>query len=400
MWIVVRIFSMEQIMNTNGKQQEKNVETAVILATTLAKQFATRADEADIAGALPAEDVAALKVSGYLGISVPREFGGYGLSLRDCVAAQLALAQGSTSTAIVAGMQVHIFGHEREVRTWDNDWYEKFCRLAASGALFNSIASEPAMGSPSRGGLPATTAVPAKNGEGWMVNGRKTWSTGGKHLTHMLVRVALQGEGTVVLVEQDMPGVEWITTWSDSLSLRASDSHDVIFHDVHIPQNYVVERGDAKFKPNVWFPMIMSTIYLGAAIAARNRVIQFALERVPTALGKPIATLPKIQRQIGEIDVALQAARSLLYDVAAEWPGTAGDRKQMSARIAAAKTMVTETANKVTDQALRIAGGSSITKALPLERYFRDVRAGSMQPPSGDTALEMVGRAAIAEFEE
>jgi alkylation response protein AidB-like acyl-CoA dehydrogenase len=399
MWIVGRIFFMEQIMNEAGKQQDKNVETGVSLATNLAEQFAGRADEADKEGVLPAEDVAALKESGYLGISVPREFGGFGLSLRDCVAAHLTLAQGSTSTAIVAGMQVHIFGHQREVRSWDDAWYEEFCRLAASGALFNSIASEPEMGSPSRGGLPATTAVPAENGEGWVVNGRKTWSTGGKHLTHMLVRVALQGEGAVVLVEQDMPGVEWITTWSDSLSLRASDSHDVVFNDVRIPQNYVVERGDAKAKPNVWFPMIMSTIYLGAAVAARNRVIQFALERVPTALGKPIATLPKIQRQIGEIDVALQAARSLLFDVAAEWMGDDADRKQMSARIAAAKTMVTETANKVTDQALRIAGGSSITKALPLERYFRDVRAGSMQPPSGDTALEMVGRAAIAEFE-
>ncbi|WP_420645196.1 acyl-CoA dehydrogenase family protein [Candidatus Leptofilum sp.] len=380
-------------------QDEKNVETAVSLATTLAQQFASRADEADKAGVLPTEDVAALKDSGYLGISVPREFGGYGLSLRDCVAAQLALAQGSTSTAIVAGMQVHIFGHQREVRSWDDNWYAQFCRLAASGSLFNSIASEPAMGSPSRGGLPATTAVPTKNGDGWIVNGRKTWSTGGKHLTHMLVRVDLEGEGAVVLVEQGVPGVEWITTWSDSLSLRASDSHDVVFTNVHIPKSYVVERGDAKAKPNVWFPMIMSTIYLGAAMAARNRVIQFSLERVPTALGKPIATLPKIQRQIGEIDVALQAARSLLFDVASEWAGDDADRKKMSARIAAAKTMVTETANKVTDQALRIAGGSSITKALPLERYFRDVRAGSMQPPSGDTALEMVGRAAIAEFE-
>ncbi len=399
MKIVVRIFFMEQMINDSGKREEKNAATAVSIATALAEQFASRADEADREGALPTEDVAALKESGYLGISVPRELGGFGLSLRDCVAAQLALAQGSTSTAIVAGMQVHIFGHEREVRNWDDAWYETFCRLAASGALFNSIASEPALGSPSRGGLSATTAVPAENGDGWVVNGRKTWSTGGKHLTHMLVRVALEGEGAVVLVEQNMPGVEWITTWSDSLSLRASDSHDVVFNDVRIPQNYVIDRGDAKAKPNVWFPMIMSTIYLGAALAARNRVIQFALERVPTALGKPIATLPKIQRQIGEIDVALQAARSLLFDVAAEWTGKDEDRKQMSARLAAAKTMVTETANTVTDQALRIAGGSSITKALPLERYFRDVRAGAMQPPSGDTALEMVGRAAIAEFE-
>lgn len=373
-------------------------ETAVSLAQQLAADFATRADEADTEGKLPQADVDALKSSGYLGLTIPKEFGGYGASLREAVAAQLVLAQGSASSAIVAGMQVHIFGHQREVRTWDASWYDQFCREGVRGALFNSIASEPAMGSPSRGGLPASTAVSIE--DGWLVNGRKTWSTGGKHLTHMLVRVAIEDQAGVVLVKGDMDGVLWENTWTDSLSLRASDSHDVIFADVQIPANYVVERDNQqKPAPNVWFPMIMSTIYLGSAIAARNSVIQFALERVPTALGKPIATLPKIQRQIGEIDVALRAARALLFDVAADWTGQEEDRGKMVAHIAAAKTMVTETANDVTDKALRIAGGTSITKSLPLERFFRDVRAGSMQPPSGDTALEIVGRAAIAEVE-
>lgn len=373
-----------------------NGQTAVTLAQQLATEFATRAGEADLLGALPQADVDSLKSSGYLGLSVPVEFGGMGLSLAECVAAQVELAQGSASTALVAGMQVHIFGHQREVCSWDEVWYERFCRAAVEGALFNSLASEPEMGSPSRGGLPATTAVPTA--DGWLINGRKTWSTGGKHLTHMLVRVNVSGEPGVVLITPDLPGITWEETWSDSLSLRASDSHDVIFNDIPIPRDYLVERGDPKAVPNVWFPMIMSAIYLGTAVAARNAVIQFALERVPTALGKPIATLPKIQRQIGEIDVALQAARSLLMEVAAGWHGRDADRQAMSARLAAAKTMVTETANDVTDQALRIAGGSAITRTLPLERYFRDARAGSMQPPSGDTALEIVGRAAIAEF--
>ena len=75
-------------------------------------------------------------------------------------------------------------------------------------------------------------------------------------------------------------------------------------------------------------------------------MIQYALERVPSALGKPIATLPGIQRQIA-------------------------------------------------DKAMRIAGGASISRGLPLERLFRDTRAGTMHPPSGDLALETVGRAAI-----
>ena len=69
-------------------------------------------------------------------------------------------------------------------------------------------------------------------------------------------------------------------------------------------------------------------------------------------------------------------------------------------RVSSAKTVVNQTANRVTDLALQIAGGQSITKDLPLERYFRDVRAGSMQPPSGDTALEMIGRAAIEQVKQ
>ncbi|MCB8945039.1 MAG: acyl-CoA/acyl-ACP dehydrogenase [Ardenticatenaceae bacterium] len=364
------------------------------LAKQLAKEFTTRADEADRAGKLPDEDIAALKASGYLGLSVPRAFGGLELSLRDCVLAQMELAQGSTSTALVAAMQVHIFGHQREVRSWREPIYAQFCQEAAQGGLFNSIASEPQMGSPSRGGLPATTAVTTP--DGWCLNGHKTWSTGGRHLTHMLVQTALNGEKAgVLLVLQGTPGVRWQDTWSDALSFRASESNDVFFEDVLLPHDHLVEGSNGRGAPNVWFPMMMSAVYLGTAVAARNSTIRFALERVPTALGKSIATLPKIQRQIGEMDVALQAARALLLEVAGEWGGDNEQRAAYLPRIAAAKMMVTQTANMTTEMALQIAGGSSITRALPLERYFRDVRAGAMQPPAGDTALEMVGRAAI-----
>jgi alkylation response protein AidB-like acyl-CoA dehydrogenase len=140
---------------------------------------------------------------------------------------------------------------------------------------------------------------------------------------------------------------------------------------------------------------MLSAVYLGAATAARDAVIRYALERVPSALGKPIATLPKIQRQIGEIDVALMAARALLFEVAASWSERDGDRPGMLARIAAAKQAVAGAANEATEKALQVAGGAGITRALPLERHFRDVRAVGMQPPAGDTAYEIVGRAAL-----
>jgi alkylation response protein AidB-like acyl-CoA dehydrogenase len=374
-----------------------NPTSAIELARRLAQEFAARADEADRLGRLPAEDVRALKESGYLGLSVPQEFGGWGLSLKECLAAQLELARGSGSTAMVAGMQLHLFGHAREIRPWPEATFAWLCREAVQGGLFNNVASEAQMGSPSRGGLPATTAVPSANGAGWVINGHKTWTTGGKHLTHMIVTARIEDDPAWLLVYRDTPGVKWVETWGDSLSLRASDSHDVYFKDVIVPGEHLLQRGvmPAQAVPNAWFPLVMSTLYLGTAIAARNTVIRYALERVPTALGKPIATLPKIQRQIGEIDLALQAAQALMFEVAGVWTGEAENRQRLYPRVVAAKHLITETANEVTDKALRVAGGLSLTRSLPLERYFRDVRAGLMQPPSGDTALEIIGQHAI-----
>jgi alkylation response protein AidB-like acyl-CoA dehydrogenase len=365
-------------------------------AAQLAAGFASRAAAADLAGRLPPEDVAALRASGYLGISIPVEYGGHGLGARDCVAAHLQLAQGSASSALVAAMQVHIFGHEREARAWSEAHFAEFCAAGARGALFNSAASEPEMGSPARGGLPATYAEPHAEG-GWSLHGRKTWTTGGTHLTHLLVRCRLGEAAAVALVRQGAAGVRWVETRGGALSLRASDSHDVILEGVHVPEADVVQRGGERRMPNGWFPLMMASVYLGAALAARDALIRYALERVPTALGKPIASLPKIQRQIGEMDVALQAAQLLLLDAAGAWDAAGAPALP---RVTAAKYFAVETACRVTEQALEAAGGASLTAALPLERHFRDVRAGRMQPPSGDTALESVGQAAIGRVEE
>ncbi len=368
----------------------------VTLAGQLAADFATRAEEADKQAKLPAEDVQALKQSGYVLMSVPREYGGMGLTLKECVEAQLELAKGSTSSAMVAGMQIHMFGNVSENRPWPEAAFERLCREAVAGGLFNTAASEPTLGSPSRGGAFETYAV--RSEAGWVINGHKSWTTGGKHLTHILVRLSIGDEPGMIAVPASTPGVEWVETWGDGLSLRASDSHDVYFKDVIVPADNILEQGKRDDKtPNAWFPMIMAAVYLGTAMAARDAVIQFGLERIPTALGKPITTLPKIQRQIGEIDLALMAARALLLEVASQWTGDQRS-KGLFPRIAAAKHMATETANMVTDKALQIAGGTSLTRDLPLERFFRDTRAGLMQPPSGDTALEIVGRGAIEQI--
>ena len=393
---------MAQTNGTLTNLAQTGIFDPLAVAAELARSFAGRADVADSQGRMPSEDIAELRTSGYLALNVPVEFGGQGLGMADSLAAHLILAQGSASTALVAAMQMQIFGNARDVGDWPEAIYARFCRKAAAGELFNSVASEPAMGSPSRGGRFHTRAVANPGASGWRITGHKTWVTGGDYLDNMLVRCTTELPGmdpfpAVFLVNKGMPGIRWEQTWRDSLSLRASESHDLHLEDVVVPSDHLIDRGKSqkRFHPNAWFPMTISTTYLGAAVAARNTVIRYALERVPTALGRPISTLPKIQRQIGEMDLALQAAQALLFQTARRWDAHPDDREAIYPEVVAAKHLAVETAATVTEKALRVAGGIAITHDLPLERYFRDVQAGSMQPPSGDTALELIGRNAI-----
>lgn len=372
-------------------------DDAVRLGRELGERFAARASAADRVGELPDEDVRDLKASGYLALSVSSTFGGAGLGLGDCLAAHLELARGSTSTALVAAMQLHLFGHAEETRPWTEETRERLSRLAVGGALLNSVASEPELGSPSRGGLPKTEATPSADGTGWVVNGHKSWTTGGRALDHMLVRCRIGDEAAVVWVPGDAAGVEWRETWRDALSLRASDSHDLLLRDVVVPADHLVSRGSSPSTlPNAWFTLLTAATYLGAALAARDRIIRYALGRVPTALGRPIATLPGIQRQIGDMQAGLDAAVTFMQAAADQWAATdLAVRASVYPRIVAAKHIGVETALRVTETALRVAGGASLSADLEFERYFRDARAGLMHPPSGDAALELVGRSAL-----
>lgn len=358
----------------------------------LAARIAPRADKADRAGRLPAEDVADLRFSGYLALSVPREHGGHGASLRDCALAQMELAQASGSTAMVAAMPLHIFGAQREHTAWSDEHFAQLCRLTSEeNALLNSVASEPQLGSPSRGAIFRSNARRVDGG--WLVNGHKNWSTGGEHLTHLLVSLDIEGDPSQMLVPNDAAGVCWEPTWRDALSLRASDSDDVYLRDVFVPEDHLLARfqdSASRNRPSAWFPLLTAATYFGVALAARDAAIRFALERVPTALGKPIASLPGIQRQIGELDMELQAARLMLLEAARQWD----DGRDLSG-VAAAKVFANDVAIRATDRAMRIAGGQAVTPTLPLERYYRDVRGGLTHPPSGDLALQAVGRNAI-----
>ncbi len=359
------------------------------IARQLATELAPAAAEADEEGALPTGDVERLHASGYLKLALPVDFGGAGVDLSTHVAAQALVAAGSASTALVAAMTAMVVGYARDGVAWARE-RERVFGLVADGGLVNVVASEPELGSPSGGGLTKTALSP--DGDGYRLDGRKTWSTGGRHLTHLFVLARREDAPVTVMVTNHAPGVVWHDTWGDGLSLRGSESHDVTFADVRVAEQDVLalDPPPPNEKPNPWFTALVAATYVGIARAAREAVIDYALDRVPSALGVPIATLPSIRRQLGELDAALVPAEATLREAAHAW-----DERRDGLPITLAKHVCVEAALRVTEGALRIAGAAALDPRLPLARHFRDARAGLGHPPKGDALLERLGAVAI-----
>lgn len=380
--------------------------TAIVAqARALAGQLAANASVHDRDGSFPYESYEAVRQSGYLRLVVPEEYGGVGASLYELVLAQEELGKGDGATAMGVDMTLHLLGRLREQRAWPEQTFAMLCRsIVEEGALINAAATEAEMGSPSRGGLPATTATPTDGG--WLLNGRKLFVTMAPALRYIITSAALppspdapERASANFIVDANTAGLRMEDTWSDALSLRTSGSFDVVYENVFVPEGMQVDHkpvgSSAPGGPPTgmaWFSLTLSAVYLGVGQAACDAVAAYAHERVPSALGRPIATLPAIQRQVGDIATHLRAARSVLHDVARRWSDAPDQRATLGPDAALAKYLCTNAAVAATDRALRIAGGFGLSRTLPLERYFRDARAGITHPPNDEAALELIGR--------
>nr|WP_221284320.1 acyl-CoA dehydrogenase family protein [Deinococcus humi] len=334
----------------------------------------------------------ALSSSGYTALVVPEDRGGLGANLSQFARAQLTLGTADASLALILAMHGHVTGAAFQGRTLPEPLLHAVAEAGKGGELLNALASEPELGSPSRGGLPQTRAVPEGTGfegGGWRITGRKTWSTGVRSLRWALVTAAtLDGQVGRYWVDLHGPGVRIEPTWQGALGLRGSGSHDVVFTDV--PSSLHAPPAPGQPASSAWFWAAIAATYLGVGFAALDAIAAYARVRVPTALGAPIATLPRIQENVGRIATSLQAARALLLDAAAQWDADPSSASVPA--IGAAKAHATGAAVFATDLASRTAGGAALSAALPLEKLLRDARAGLTHPPTDDTAYTALGR--------
>ncbi|NVM86473.1 alkylation response protein AidB-like acyl-CoA dehydrogenase [Variovorax sp. SG517] len=375
----------------------------------LTAQFAATAADHDLSGAFPRENFAALQAHGLVGLVAPAEHGGGGATLATARRVISAVARGEPATALILTM-TYLQHHAltRPDSRWPAHLRERVTRDAVeTGALINALRVEPALGSPARGGLPATVA--RRDGEGWKIDGHKLYTTGIEGLGWLAVWARTdeaEPRTGVFLVPRNAPGVRVIASW-DHLGLRASGSHEVVFENVAIDADHAVDlRRPADWAPDAgsqtdidahatqqaWMTVLLGSLYDAVAQAARDWLVGFLNRRAPGSLGTPLASLPRVQEHVGEIEALLRTNRVLLDDATA---AVDGGHAQPAADSGLLKYTVTGNAIRAVELALQLSGNHGLTRQNPLERHYRDVLCSRIHTPQNDAILVAAGKRAL-----
>lgn len=380
-------------------QQIETFDQQYELMKELSERFFSRAHQVDIEGSFPFENIQELKDSGYTSLTVPKRYAGREISLYDMLRLQEKIAEGDGATALSIGWHMGIIKNLSEKNSWDEIIFKKICDDVRNGSLINSAATEPKTGSPTRGGKPETSAY--KEGDNWIINGRKTFTTMAPVLDYFIVSATIKDTNLIgnFLIPRSSKGILIENTW-DSIALRGTGSHDLVLHNVSIPEEFFVEQiGNEGKKPNGWL-LHIPACYLGIAKAAKKYAIEFALDYSPNSVEGKIIDLPNVRQKIGEMELKLMESEHFLYSVAKQWDDfDEQGRGKMGPILGAAKLNVTNNAIAIVDLAMRLVGARSLSLKNPLQRYYRDVRAGLHNPPMDDMTIQILANHAIKQFD-
>jgi len=352
-------------------EEQKQLQSAV--RAFAEGEIAPHVSEWDEKSEFPHEVVKKLGEMGLLGVIFPETLGGAGMGYVEYVLAieELSRVDGSVGIIVAAHNSLctnHIMlaGNDEQRKRW-------IPKLASGQWLGAWGLTEPGSGSDAGGAR--TTAV--RGGNGWVLNGSKTFITNGGHADCAVVLAVTDKEkGTRggisgFVVEKGTKGFR-PGRKENKLGLRASDTSELIFEDCEIPaENMVGKEGDG-FKDAMRVldggRISIAALSLGMARGALDAAMKYAQER--RQFGKAISEFQAIQFKLANMATELDAA--WLLTMRAAQMKDAGEKVTMES--AMAKLYASEAACRICDEGLQIHGGYGFIKDYPAEKFYRDVR--------------------------
>lgn len=372
------------------KLSEDDLMLKEAAAELAVKRIYPNAEKWDEEEALPQEIFDELGELGYFGLTMPEEYGGLELSslTANCALEEIA----SACAALMITLSIHGSLCCEAINKFGSDELKKkFLPDMVSGKCIGAYClTEPNAGTD----VSSIRTSAVKKGDNYIINGTKAFITSGSIAGVYIVFAVTDPEKgnkgmSCFVVPKDTPGVA-VGAKEIKMGIKASDTREISFTDVEIPQSYRIGEEGTGFKTAVILlnngRIGVAFQALGVAEASYKEALKYSKER--EQFGRPISNFQAIQFKLAEMATRIEAGRMLAYKAASL--KDAGEMVAVESSMA--KLMCSRACNYVVNEAVQIHGGYGYMKEYPVERYFRDARVTEIYEGTTEAQLMVISK--------
>lgn len=351
-------------------------------------------EEVDRDGRFPKEAYNELRKQGYMGLIVPKEYGGMGGGAKEHAEVVHALANYCATTALCYMM--HNAGTRCLICYGTDEQKKEFLPKIAKGEIAIALAYSES-GSGTHFSSPDMTET--KSGNKIILNGRKSFVTSALFADYYLtLSNSCENKGKLNnwLVHNNSKGIVHEENQWDGLGMRGNASMPVVYNNIELDTFYRVgKEGDGENQAGSVLPYFVTglgAVYSGLAKAAYNCILNYTKNRKYTS-GQALADIEMVQVNLAEIYTKMQSAVSLTFTAAESLDNNESDALS---KVFGCRINSIEIAVEVCQKAMKLGGGNAYAKRLPLERYMRDALAAPVMAPGIDVLKTWLGKAIVS----
>lgn len=324
---------------------------------------------------------------GWLGVSLPEEYGGGGAGFVDeCV----FLEESHRGMAPILGYSTGLTAAQTYLKWGTEEQRKTICGNLAAGRIEAIALSEPGTGSD----LGAVRTRGVQDGDEYVIDGQKTWISAAHVAEHMLVLVREDSAGskheglTLLMVPTDIPGIEM----REVVTMEARTCNDVFFTGVRVPASAVVGTPGQGWKHLMRGlsveRMIIAALGIGAARRSLEDAIAYMVQR--EAFGQPISSFQALRHRVADLATDIATTRSFVYDVAQAIDD--GREDDLARESAMAKMRATEVAKTVALEAMQLMGGAGYAREYGMEFQVRRALAPPIFGGTNEIQREIIAK--------